>query len=73
MAYDDKIGPDFLREVPDFSGGLTPHHLCDGIETWLLQPRYALVEYIHEVIFHPSGRSSESHLSQQKRTEIDED
>jgi hypothetical protein len=33
MADNDKIGPDLPREVPDFLGGFTPHHLCYEIET----------------------------------------
>ena len=52
MAYHNKIRPNLSSEVPNFFSGLASHQLCRGIETQLPQAGDALVEYLHEVIFH---------------------
>jgi len=72
MAYDNKISPDLPGEISDFFGWLTSHHLGHGVKAQLSQSCNALIENRSEVIFHPNGCSSESHLGQQQRTGIGE-
>ena len=72
MAHDDKISADVSGEVSDFFRWLASHQLCHRVKAQLSQSCNALIENRSEVIFHPNGCSSESHLGQQQRTGIAE-
>jgi hypothetical protein len=70
MADDDKIGTNLPREVANFFGGLASHQFSHRIETQFPQSGNALIEYVHEIIFHPSRCSSERRLGEQQRAGI---